>query len=499
MKHPAPLLAALSSSRPRVLPLAVAMALLGSLSACGLLPKVGPDYAGPTATAPTAWQAPLPHAGQVAELGTWWNRLDDPLLPVLITAAQRESATLAQARARIAQARASAVTAGVAGMPTLDASLAAKRAAFTFGAPTTFQTTRQASLMANWEIDLFGGISRQQEEADARLTASEARWHDARVSVAAETADAYLQLRYQERRVAQAESDAASRAETARLLDTLGRAGLSPPAQVALANASAADSAATLTELKAGLDRQIKALVALTALDETGLRQRLAAAAGRFPQPAAFAVDALPARLLSQRPDVAAAERDLAAANAAIGVAGAARYPRLSLSGFITPLRLNTNGDRMSATTWSLGPTLSMPVFDGGRIGANVDAARADHMAAEAAYRQKVRDAVSEVEQALIRLDAARQREADVRRAAAGYREAFIATQARQRAGLASLMELEDARRTLLAADTSLSGWEQERASAWVALYRAAGGGWAANDTDTTSPLPPAAQPGAAR
>lgn len=483
----------------RRLRLAATLALLGGLSACSMLPKVGPDYAGPAAATPAAWQAPLPHDGQLAELGNWWSRLDDPLLPALIEAAQRESATLAQARARIAKARYDAVTAGVAGLPTVDASLSAKRAAFTFGSPTVFQTTRQASLMANWEIDLFGGIARQQEEADARLSAGQARWHEARVSVAAETADAYLQLRYQERRVAQAEADAASRAETARLLDTLGRAGLSPPAQVALASASAADGAAVLTEFKAGHDRQIKALVALTGMDEAALRQRLEESRGRFPRPTAFGVDALPARLLSQRPDVAAAERDLAAASAAIGVVGAARYPRLSLSGFITPLRLNTDGARMSATTWSISPTLTLPVFEGGRVAAAVDAARAEHAAAEAAYRQKVRDAVSEVEQALIRLDAARQREADVRRAAAGYREAFTATEARQRAGLASLMELEDARRTLLAADTSLSGWEQERASAWVALYRAAGGGWAASDTDTSANLPQAALPGAAR
>jgi multidrug efflux system outer membrane protein len=268
------------------------------------------------------------------------------------------------------------VAAGVAGMPTVDGSLAAKRAAFTFGAPTTFQTTRQASVMANWEIDLFGGIARDQEAAEARLAATQARWHEARVSVAAETANAYLQLRYQERRLAQAEADAASRAETARLIDTLGRAGLSAPAQVALAAASAADGAAALTELRAGRDQQIKALVALTGLDETALRNQL-----KPPTGASRARPPLPSKpcrpdLLGQRPDVAAAERDLAAASAAIGSAQAARYPRLNLSGFITPLRLNTNGDRMSATTWSIGPTLSMPLLDGGRIGARVEAPR---------------------------------------------------------------------------------------------------------------------------
>lgn len=458
------------------------LALLG-LSACGVLPRVGPDYQAPALPAPAGWQAPQPHNGQLANLTDWWRRLDDPLLAELIEAAERESASLAQARARIAQARASAVAADVAGLPTIDGSIAAKRAAFTFGAPTTFQTTRQASVMANWEIDLFGGLARDQQGAEARLSASAARWHAARVSVAAETADAYLQLRYQERRLAQAEADAASRTATAELTRKLGSAGFNAPADVALASASAADGAASVADLRATRDRQIKALVALTGIDEAPLRQQLASASGRFPTPAAFAIDTLPARLLTQRPDVAAAERDLAAASAAIGSAAAERYPRLTLAGFFTPLRLNTNGQRSSATTWSISPTLAMPLFDGGRIAANVDAARADYAAAEAAYRQAVRNAVSEVEQALVRLDAAATREADVRRAAAGYRQAYSATEARQRAGFASLLELEDARRTLLAADTAVAGWEQERASAWIALYRAIGGGWSATDT----------------
>ncbi len=473
------------------------LGLLLALPACSLLPRVGPDYQPAPLAAPTGWHAPLPHDGKLGALTDWWRQLDDPALSSLIDAAQQQSATLAQARARIAEARSDAVRAGVAGMPTLDGSLAAKRAAFTFGAPTTFQTTRQASVMANWEIDLFGGIARDQEGADARLAATTARWHEARVSVAAETANAYLQLRFQERRVAQAEADAASRAETARLIDTLGRAGLSAPAQVALAAASAADGAAALTELRSVRDQQIKALVALTGLDEPALRAQLKNADGRFPRPAAFAIEALPAQVLAQRPDVAAAERDLAAASAAIGTAQAARYPRLSLSGFITPLRLNTNGDRMSATTWSIGPTLSMPLLDGGRIGARVEAAEAAYVAAESSYRQKVRDAVAEVEQALVRLDAASAREADVRRAARDYRAAFTATEARQRAGFASLMELEDARRTQLAADTTLAGWEQERVAAWVALYRAVGGGW--TTSAPTSPSPQAALSGDAR
>ncbi|MBT9496154.1 MAG: efflux transporter outer membrane subunit, partial [Zoogloea sp.] len=431
-----------------------------------LLPRVGPDYQAPIVKAPAAWQTPMPHGGNLAALTDWWRQLDDPLLSTLIDAAQRESASLAQARARIVQARSAAVGAGVAGLPTLDASR---------------------------EIDLFGGIARDQEGAEARLAATQARWHEARVSVAAETANAYLQLRYQERRVAQAAADAASRAETARLTSALGRAGFSAPAQVALATAGAADGASTLAELRAERDRQIKALVALTALDEADLRRQLASASGRFPRPARFVVDALPAQVLAQRPDVAAAERDLAAASAAIGRAAAARYPRLSLAGSITPLRLNTDGSRMSATTWSIGPTLSMPLFDGGRISANVDAARADYAAAEAAYRQKAREAVSEVEQALVRLDAAAAREASVQQAASDYRTAFLATEASQRAGFATLIDLEVTRRTLLAADANLAAWQQEQVAAWIALYRAVGGGWTRSDTHPDTPIAPQA------
>lgn len=458
----------------------VLLGLIVGLPACSILPRVGPDYQAPAIKAPAGWHAPLPHAGRLDTLSDWWRQFDDPLLATLIDAAQAGSATLAQAAARIGQARSDAVAAGVAGLPTLEGSIAAKRAAFTFGGPATFQTTRQASLMANWEIDLFGGLARDQESAEARLAASRARWHEARVSLAAETANAYLQLRFQERRIAQAEADAASRAETARLTGALGRAGFSAPAQVSLASASAADGAALLTELRAGRDQQIKALVALTGMDEPLLRQQLQAAAGRFPQPAGFAIATLPAEVIVQRPDLAAAERDLAAASAAIGSAKAARYPRLTVSGFITPLRLNTNGQHTSATTWSIGPTLSMPLVDGGRIDAQVDAAEIDYAAAEAAYRQKVRDAVAEVEQALLRLEAAAARENDVRHAARDYRAAFNATEAGQRAGFASLMELEEARRTQLAADTTLAAWEQERVAAWIALYRAVGGGWPA-------------------
>ncbi|MBC7779098.1 MAG: TolC family protein, partial [Proteobacteria bacterium] len=176
--------------------------------------------------------------------------------------------------------------------------------------------------------------------------------------------------------------------------------------------------------------------------------------------------------------DLAALERELAAASAEIGRAEAARYPSLSLTGNIGPLRSQGDGTTVTATTWSIGPTLTVPLFDGGRRVANVEAAKNNYAAAEIAYRERARVAIREVEEALVRLSSADEREQFAVAAVQGYREAFDGAQARYKAGLGSLVELEDARRTAVAADTALSLLQRDRVSAWVSLYRAVGGGW---------------------
>jgi len=466
--------------------------LAASLAGCGLLPKVGPDYRPAAPVAPAAWQAvtPLPHNGDPAALADWWRQWDDPLLAELVTAAEADNATLAQAWARIQQARAELVTSGAAELPALDASLNGSRATVAMAGPVMHQTTRQAGLMSNWEIDLFGGIARRQEAAEAGYAASRTRWHAARVSLAAEAAQAFLQTRFLERRLQLAEADLASRRATALLTRQLNAAGFQSNQAVGLAEAGAAESAANLTDLRSAYDQQIKALVALCGINEPELRNRLAARSGQFAQPAQFRITSLPAALLAQRPDIAAAERDVAAASATIGQAESARYPRLQLLGSLTPLRLTTDGSTISATTWSIGAGLTLPLVDGGRIDANVAAAKAQYAAAAAQYRQKARDAVREVEQALVRLDAAGRREADLRLAAAGYGQALDATRSRHRAGLAAPLELEEASRLALAADTNLAAWQRERAAAWVDLYRAVGGGWQA-DAAVPAPIAP--------
>ena len=450
------------------------------LSACAGLPTPpGPLPAAQVSPAalPPAWQAPLPHAGAVSDLARWWARFDDPLLAPLVDAAQAASPSVAQAASRIEQARASRVGAGAARLPSVDATAGASRGRPDLSAPTGSSVS--LGLQAGWELDLFGARRAGLDAATARLDAAGALWHDARVSVAAEVASAYAGLRACEAQVAQARLDAGSRAETARLTELAANAGFQAPAAAALTRASAAQANARLTQQRAACELSVKALVALTAIDEPELRARLAGATARLPTPDAIVVASVPAQALAQRPDLVAAARELLAAGAEIDQAWAAQYPRITLAGNIGAARFSGAGGSVDGVTWSLGPVaVSLPVFDAGSRSANLQAARARHAAAAAAYAGSLRGAVREVEEALIALQGSADRATDARTAAVGFGASLRATQARYDGGLATLFELEDARRSAVQAEVALIDLARERLLAWINLYRALGGGW---------------------
>ncbi|RZL82830.1 MAG: TolC family protein, partial [Variovorax sp.] len=240
-----------------------------------------------------------------------------------------------------------------------------------------------------------------------------------------------------------------------------------------------ADAAGRLTQQRASCAVSRAGLVALTGLDARTLDQKLAAVPVDRASPAVQPIASVPAEALAQRPDVYAAELEVAAASAAVGEAQGQRYPRLSLTGSVGRLQLRTQGFRTTLDTWSVGPvTLSLPIFDGGTLAANVDAAKGRYDEAASLYRSNVRQAVREVEEALLNLDSTASRSGDADTAVQNYQASFDATQARYDSGLASLFDLEDARRTLFTAQTARVALQRERAEAWVALYRAMGGGW---------------------
>lgn len=467
---------------PALLAAGIATVLAATVTGCAV--PTPSDHA--EMRAPTRWHTarpagealpPLPHDGDPSALTQWWRQFNDPLLVELISAAQAASPTVATARSRIEQARATRVAASAALLPTLDAQAAAQRS--NTQVPGTTASSAQLGLQTAWEIDLFGANRLAGEAAQARLDGAKAQWHEARVAVAAETGNQYFGLRACEKQLAVARNDAASRTETARLADLTARAGFTAPASAALARASAAEGSARATQQRAQCEVDLKVLVALTGLDEPGLRGKLAAAPAMIPQTALHTVASVPAQALMQRPDLYHAGREVAAASADVGSTRAQRLPRLSLSGSVAAGSVRVGGATSDAQTWSIGPlALTLPLLDGARRAAQVDAAEARYVEAVALYQARVRQAVREVEEALVYLDSSASRSDDARVAADGYRASLAATQARYNGGLASLVELEDARRTALAAETALVGLQRERMAAWIALYRAAGGGW---------------------
>lgn len=422
---------------------------------------------------PAAWQAPLPAgAGEPA-----WSRFDDPLLAPLIAAAQAASADVSAAGARIAQARAARVAAGAALLP--NANLAASAVRARNDPLSGVANTVSGGLQASWELDLFGGAGAGRDAAQARVDSAVATRDAVRLAVAAETATSYVALRACEAQLEVARIDAASRAESARLTEASARAGFRAPADAALAAASAAQGRAQEVQQRTACEQLLKSLVALTAIDEPALRQQLAGATARLPGGAPSAVSVLPGALLQQRPDLAGAARAVVAAAADRTQQDAARLPRVSLGGSVGVMRISSGAVTASDTTFSVGPlTVSLPFFDGGTQRANQAAARAAYDDAVVQLRAATRNAVREVEDALVRLNGTAVRSADARLAADNFESALRATEARWKGGVASQFELEDARRSAAAARGALIELERERLVAAIDLVRALGGGW---------------------
>lgn len=462
----------------------VAMLLAGCGSAVKM-PDAAQVQSDAQIRAAAAWQAPLPHSGSTAQLVNWWTQLGDPVFDELMQAAQTGNASLAAALTRIAQARAGVARADDALSPNVNLNAQGSRGVQQLKAPPA--TSLSVGAQASWELDLWGGNKAALSAAQLRARGAEQSWHEARVAVAAEMASAYTGYRYCENLLALLRRDAASRDETARLAELTAKAGFSAPATAQLAHASSLDAGASVTATQAQCDAQIKALVSLSGMAEPSLRDKLKAneaIAGKLSSQSALfsianAVTQVPAQMLAQRPDIASAQQAVTAAALDIRSADARRYPSLSLNGSIGAGSNRQMGMTSEGLTWGIGPiALSLPLTNQAVTRSNTEAAVAAYNEAVASLQARSRQAVSEVETALVQLNAAGQRGTQTKAAAEGYAASLAATQSRYRAGLASLVELEDARRTALFAQQNQLAVERDRIAAWISLYRATGGGW---------------------
>ena len=478
---------------------AFSLALILFLPGCGpkggLIDTVGPDYIAPRLEKQTEWALPadsatrVAHRGATSDLRRWWLQFQDPILIHLMDAAQSVNANTRLAKASVTQARASFIDANIISIPSLSAASPKNTQGSSYEevldnliAPNrpgengyeSVYATAGGSLQSSWEIDLYGGMSRQLEASGSQVQSKLAGWHDARVSVAVEVANSYAGYRFCELQRNIEANDAASRKETIRMVDILVEAGFSSPRDASLSKATADEGIRNLEVRKAQCEQSLKSLVELTGLSDFDIRKLLnrdPTREGRIPSPAPFQVGRIPAEVLMQRPDLIMAERNLAEASAKIGVERSQQYHRLTIIG-------NIMGGLANGKI--LGPSLTLPVFEAVKREANTDAAIGRYEAALAAFYAKVRQAVREVEVALIQLDAIDKQQPAASSAASHYRKYLDFTQEAYRKGIVSLIEVETSRRNVLAADLALAKLDYEKVITWISLYRAVGGSWEA-------------------
>jgi len=459
----------------------------------------------PAAPAPMSLPASFsghPGAGAPHDLAAWWLSFDDPVLSSLVTRALAANLDVAQAVARVREARLQErivrggqgpqVNASGSGSASrlsrnaLPSALANLGSAGSGGsgsnpglglAGETFRTW-QAGFDASWELDLSGGDARADEAAHARTQAALWSRRDADVVLVAEVADTYLRCRSLQRRLALSDEALASQRESLAFAQVRARHGLTDDAEVARARQSVQQAAARREELVAQAGASLHALGLLLGLAPTALQGELAAP-GTRPLLRPDVPPGLPSDLLERRPDIRAAEHQAGAALADIGVARADLYPRISLTGALqlASRSLSTLVDADSLQG-NAGARLVFPLLGRDRLHATVDLRQAQADAAALAWRQAVLRALRDVEDALTRLDADRRRADALAQAADAARDAADTAGVARRHGLEPATDLLTARQALLAAqDAALQG-EAAAAQDVVALYKALGGGW---------------------
>jgi multidrug efflux system outer membrane protein len=452
--------------------------LLGAalLSACA---AVGPDYERPATPLPAQYSAATPAAEAAPAVSSiWWTLFGDATLNGLVDAARRNNTDLQAAVARVEQAEALLREADALRWPTLNLGGAASRQRTSelsaAGNGGTFNTFQLAAT-TGFEIDFWGRLRRASEAARAQALATDHAREVVWQTVSGLVAQGYFSLRMLDEQIALSRNTLASREESLRLLRLRLQGGAAARLEVDQAEAERAEAALQLRELQRQRDLAQSQLALLTG--QPGL-QVAAGAVRDLPVPPAPPAG-LPSALLERRPDVRQAEALLASANAQIGVARAAMYPSISLTGAFGGQSAELSDLLKSgARIWSLGLGLDLPIFDAGRRRAQTAQAEARQRESLAAYQGAVQSAFRDVGDALTNLDAARAAQADVETAAQASERALQTAQQRYDAGYSAFLELLDAQRS--ANSTRLRVLDNRRAqlAATVDLFKSLGGGW---------------------
>lgn len=474
-----------------------------ALPAC----TVGPDYQPPAVATPGQWTEPLPampgQGREAKDLAQWWRGFKDPRLTALVEKALQENLELQAATARLGESRAHLQAATADFWPKLNANAAYQRERISpnalkgiFGSALQNDSTQangllsvlgpvgnpfnlfQAGFDSSWELDLFGGIRRRQEAAQADAQAMEEARSDIRISLAAEVAREYLGMIALHYRLEVSKQRLENQRRLSRLAEAAFQEGLATALDVKRAKAELDAAEAGMPPITAQIKNTGHSLAVLLGKPPGTWEQELAGLAKEIPAPPAIP-PGLPADVLRRRPDIRQAERNLASATALVGASFAELFPKISLTG-VAGFQSQELGNLMNFSSgfYGIGPRLSLPIFQAGRLLANIDAREAKTAEALKHYEKTVLGAFRDVEDALASLNAEQRRQHDLSAAAAKSLEAAQAALAFYEEGETDLQTALDAYRVWFDAEEQRLLSELAWSTGHVALYKALGGGW---------------------
>jgi NodT family efflux transporter outer membrane factor (OMF) lipoprotein len=482
----------------RVVRCAMCVPLAALLSAGGCM--VGPNYRPPATTMPAAYRelpnnpttAPALVIDQSPEEIRWWRRLGDPELTSLVEKSIKANYGVADAEARLREARAGREMAQALLYPQVSFGASAlgfrgSDSVISLPGISSENSLFQVGFDAAWAVDLFGGIRRGVESAKANEQATAAERRGVVLMVAAETARAYLELRGTQREIQIAETTLDEQRQTLAVTENKNRNGLASDLEVLRARTEVESTAAQIPPLQAASRQYIHVLSTLLGEEPTALSPELEQPAPIPPVSGEIAVG-IPSDLLRRRPDIQAAERQLAAATAGVGVATSQLFPQMILGG-TGGLASKNFGDLFNSNSryYLAGPSVNWTVFDGGLRQAGVKLSEAQVDAAKADYQGTVLDAFREVESSLVAVDRAREQVSDLKRLSASAREAAEIARRDYERGILDQLTVLDAQRQSNRADMMLAEGQVQLVVDTVTLYKALGGGWEAAEPAPTT------------
>jgi len=424
---------------------------------------------------PATWSVTTPTSVTTKPIGEWWARFNDPLLSTLVQRSLQYNTDIRTAQAALRQARALRDVQAATLYPSTDVSTSAQRSK---SIEEKTRHTYAAGFDAAWEIDVFGANRSGLRAAEADARASAASLADTQVSIAAEVALAYIQVRGTQARLDIARENLATQLETLQITNWRLQAGLTTSLDVEQARTTSEQTRAQIPVLEISIAQAENSLAVLTGQSPADLKKQLQETAV-VPSPADDLAVSMPAETLRQRPDVRAREHQVSAARALVSQAEAARYPAFLLNGSFGLQALTFSALTGAASTVSaLVGSVSMPLFDGGANRARIRAQDAVLEQAWVSYEAQILTALQEVEDALVALNGDRERLVSLRNAAEAAGNAALLARQRYTSGLIDFQVVLETQRTLLNTQDSVASTTADVSTDYVRLYKALGGGW---------------------